>query len=100
MESVGNKIKFLHIRYEDLMNQSNFDFMTTEVVTIPRDLRSSAYLRLQELSVPCWCSEDGHLRVEINSLVVALQLRSVVQQITAPRRLLVDWLEKCWQVEE
>lgn len=81
------------------MNYSNCSSLITEIVEIPYDLRWQAYLRLQELSIPCCCSEDGHLRVEINHVVIAVQLRSVIQQITAPRQALIDLLEKCWKVK-
>jgi hypothetical protein len=81
------------------MNQFNSNSSTIKVVKIPHYLRWEVYLRLQELSIPCYSSKDGYLLVEINTAVAALQLCSVLQQITASRQELVNWLEKCWLVE-
>ncbi|HEY9660658.1 MAG TPA: Asr1405/Asl0597 family protein, partial [Allocoleopsis sp.] len=53
--------------------------------------------RLQDLDIPCDCLSDGSLQVEINNLTAALQLRSVVQQMTESRQQLADRLEQCWK---
>ncbi|MGE5656727.1 MAG: Asr1405/Asl0597 family protein [Actinomycetota bacterium] len=67
------------------------------VVNIPRHDRWLIYHRLQELMIPCWCPEDGSLRVEVNDSNAAVLLRSTIQQFTASRSELVEWLERCWQ---
>ncbi|MGQ9836741.1 MAG: Asr1405/Asl0597 family protein [Cyanobacteriota bacterium] len=54
--------------------------------------------RLLELGIPSVCTSDGGLQVEVNTLLAALQVRSVVQQYTARRSELVQTLEACWQL--
>ncbi len=71
--------------------------LTIQVSTIDRCDRWQASQRLQELSIPCSCAADGQLYVEINYPIDILQLKSVVQQHTAPRSDLVHWLKQCWQ---
>ncbi|MGF1491384.1 MAG: Asr1405/Asl0597 family protein [Microcoleaceae cyanobacterium] len=66
-------------------------------IDISRIDRWQVYHRLQELSIPCWCLDDGSLRVEVQTTNAAVIVRSVVQQFTASRRDLVSWLEQCWQ---
>jgi hypothetical protein len=68
-------------------------------VEIPRCDRWRIYQRLQELMIPCSCPSDGSLRVEVNHCIAAVLLRSTVQQFTAPREDLVDWLKRCWRTE-
>ncbi|KGF73420.1 hypothetical protein DO97_20295 [Neosynechococcus sphagnicola sy1] len=80
------------------MNSSSLNSQIGQVVSIPRCDRWQAYQRLQELSIPCCCTEDGSLRVSIESPGGALQLWSVVQQLTASRPKLVYYLEQCWQL--
>ncbi|WP_390883514.1 Asr1405/Asl0597 family protein [Kovacikia minuta] len=46
---------------------------------------------------PCNCSAEGLLEVEVNTPLAALQVRSVIQQLTASRSELIDWLEDCWR---
>lgn len=72
--------------------------LTIPVLTISRCDRWQACQRLQELEIPCDCRADGHLHVEINRPIVLLQLRSVIQQLTASRSELIDWLERCWRI--
>lgn len=67
-----------------------------QVVSICRSDRWYVHHRLQELDIPCSCPEDGSLRVEINGAIAALQLRSVIQQLTASRQQLIAGLEQCW----
>ena len=61
--------------------------------------RWSIYHRLQELEIPCQCSTDRPLQVELNHPGAIAQLCFVVKQLTAPRNELIDWLNNCWQVE-
>ncbi|MBD2312788.1 hypothetical protein H6G20_14040 [Desertifilum sp. FACHB-1129] len=58
------------------------------------------YNRLQQLGIPCECAVHQPLNVEIHTPTAALLVRSVVQQFTAPRQDLIEWLEACWQVVE
>jgi hypothetical protein len=68
-------------------------------VTVLQGDRWIVYHRLQELMIPCWCPEDGLLWVEIKHSNHAILLRSVIQQFMASRPQLVDWLERCWEMD-
>jgi hypothetical protein len=78
---------------------SNIHVSITQVVSVPRIDRWRIYYRLQELTIPCWCLDDGSLQVEVQSGVSALLLRSVVQQFVASRSEMVSWLERCWDAD-
>ncbi|MCL6435603.1 MAG: hypothetical protein K6T90_15605 [Leptolyngbyaceae cyanobacterium HOT.MB2.61] len=75
------------------------DALAGYAVEVPLGDRWCIYHRLQELMIPCACSKDGSLRVEVNHGIAAILLRSTVQQFTASRQELVDWLERCWYTE-
>ncbi|MEX0269185.1 Asr1405/Asl0597 family protein [Leptolyngbyaceae cyanobacterium UHCC 1019] len=77
------------------MNLSSSMTLTVPVGSISRCDRWLACQRLQDLNISCQCHSDGYLQVEITHPIAILQLRSVVQQITASRLELVDWLERC-----
>ncbi len=81
------------------MNQSNFELPVKQVIEISRCDRWQACQRLEELGIACHCREDGRLYAELNSPTTALQVRSVVWQLTAPRQKLIQWLEQCWRVD-
>ena len=61
--------------------------------------RWSIYRRLTELEIPCQCVTNRPLSVELDCPYAIAQLNSVVKQLTASRSKLIDWLEKCWQIE-
>ncbi|MBE9007369.1 hypothetical protein IQ259_20420 [Fortiea sp. LEGE XX443] len=67
-----------------------------QVLQIPLSDRWRIYHRLQELMIPCSCPPDGSLRVQVNSLLAAILVRSTVMQCLAPRQELLNWLEHCW----
>jgi hypothetical protein len=67
-------------------------------VDVSRIDRWCVYHRLQELTIPCWCLEDGSLSVEVKDSSAALLVRSVVHQFVASRQELLKWLENCWQI--
>jgi len=77
----------------------NFIDSTAQILEVSRIDRWRIYSRLQELMIPCWCLQDGTLRVEIQSSTSAVLLRSVVQQFVASRQELVNWLERCLDVD-
>ncbi|MEB3182113.1 MAG: hypothetical protein VKL59_24210 [Nostocaceae cyanobacterium] len=54
------------------------------------------YRRLQELEIPCCCSTNQPLTVDIGDAIRAVQLWSVIRQLTARRQDLIDSLESCW----
>lgn len=80
-------------------DQANMSVCSTYVVSVSRIDRWHIYHRLQELKIPCWCPEDGSLRVEVQNGIVALLLRSVVQQFFASRQEMVNWLNRCWDTD-
>ena len=61
--------------------------------------RWEIYRRLQELEISCQCSPNQPLKVQLRHPTAAIQLWSVVRQLTASRQELVSWLNDCWQVE-
>ncbi|AFY50978.1 hypothetical protein Nos7524_5255 [Nostoc sp. PCC 7524] len=72
------------------------DALGDQVLQIPLGDRWQIYHRLQELMIPCSCPPDGSLRVQVNTWLAAILVRSTVKQFLAPRQELVDWLECCW----
>lgn len=68
---------------------------TAYQLDIDRIDRWCVYHRLQELNLSCWCLPDGSLWVDVLSCTAVLLVRSVVQQMLAPRVELIDWLERC-----
>ncbi len=72
------------------------DAFGDQVLQIPLGDRWQIYHRLQELMIPCSCPPDGSLRVQVNTWLAAILVRSTVIQFLAPRHELVNWLECCW----
>lgn len=72
--------------------------LDNHVVQVPLSDRWRIYHRLQELMIKSWCPADGSLRVQVNSCLTAILVRSTVLQFTASRQELIDWLERCWQL--
>lgn len=68
-------------------------------VGIKNTERWSIYRRLQELEIPCQCSTNQPLEVELDTPSAIAQLCCVVKQLTASRSELVDWLDNCWKVK-
>lgn len=82
-----------------MLNPSSPPTLLGQILTIPRSDRWRIYQRLQELTVPCCCPPDGSLRADINHAIDLILVRSTVQQFTATRQELVDWLDRCWYTE-
>jgi hypothetical protein len=80
----------------DKMNSSHSRSLLSQVVEINWADRWSVYRRLQELQIPCFCRIDRPLQVEIHDPTAAIQLWSVVKQVTASRHELIRWLDDCW----
>jgi hypothetical protein len=68
-------------------------------VDIKDTQRWQIYRRLQELEIPCRCSTNQPLVVEINSSSAIAQLCSVVKRSTADRSELIDRLNNCWKLK-
>ncbi|MBD2523426.1 Asr1405/Asl0597 family protein [Nostoc sp. FACHB-133] len=60
--------------------------------------RWQVYQRLKELDIPCTCTANQPLKVEISSPVIAVQLWSVIQRLTASRQDQILTLECCWKI--
>lgn len=56
--------------------------------------------RLQELEISCGTLVNGLLWVDVQDDMSLMMVWSVVQQYTALRWELVEWLEKCWNADE
>lgn len=81
------------------MEQSSLNPEATQVVAVSRCDRWQVYQRLQALGIPCCCTENGCLRAEVNSPLAALQVWSVLRQLTASRQELAAVLNQCWQLK-
>ncbi|MBE9167773.1 hypothetical protein IQ238_09665 [Pleurocapsales cyanobacterium LEGE 06147] len=81
------------------MSINNSEVETQQVVTVNWAERWSVYYRLQELQIPCKCSTNQPLQVQLDSTKTAIQLWSVARQFNGSRQELVDWLECCWQLK-
>jgi hypothetical protein len=80
------------------MNRSSSNIETQQEIEITWGDRWQVYRRLQELDIPCECGTNQPLRYQIQDITAAIQLWSVVRQLTVPRRELACWLERCWQI--
>ena len=80
------------------MNQSSSKPEACQVIEIAASDRWQVYRRLQELAIPCRCGTNQPLSAQIDGVSAAIQLWSVIRQLTAPRSELVYWLESCWQI--
>lgn len=65
-------------------------------VSIPLGDRWQIRRRLEELDISCNCLPDGSFTVVVDTPLTAIQLWSVVRQLTLSRKILVDTLERCW----
>ncbi len=68
-------------------------------VDIKNTERWSIYHRLQQLEIPCRCSTNQPLEVELDNPSAIAQLYCVVKQSTASRSELIDWLDDCWRLK-
>lgn len=77
-------------------NESNLiNFQTIEIA---RTECWFAYRRFQALAIASSISTGQPLRVEINDPQTAIQVWSVIKQVTGSRSELIDWLEHCWEM--
>jgi hypothetical protein len=95
--AVTHLSQIIFINNNKTMHSPSCDLTPAQIVSISRSDRWLAYQRLQELSIPCDCAQDGHLRVAVDSAEAAIQVWSVIRQLTASRSQLIQWLERCWQ---
>ncbi|MDJ0508765.1 MAG: hypothetical protein QNJ64_05875 [Crocosphaera sp.] len=79
------------------MQPNRPDVLVSQIEKVSRCDRWAVFHRLQELTIPCWCPQDGSLWAEIEHGNHAILLRSVVYGVVASRQELLDWLERCWE---
>lgn len=77
-------------------SHTSLNVANSQTLEIPRSQRWQVCRRLQELDIPCTCHSTGGLQVEVSSPSQSIQVWSVVQQVTASRLQLVDWLNRCY----
>ena len=80
-----------------MTNMDNVDSTLAIALEIDPIDRWTVFNRLQELSIPCQCSCNQPLCVDIATVASALQVWSVIQQVTQSRGDLVSHLERCWR---
>ncbi|MCT7950886.1 hypothetical protein NG798_13890 [Ancylothrix sp. C2] len=80
------------------MNQSEQPTDIGNVLRVNWPDRWQIYQRLRELQIPCSCTTNQPLRVEINNATHAIQLQSVLKQFNYSRQELQQWLNLCWQL--
>ena len=68
-------------------------------VTVEWSERWQVYHRLKALEIECSCQMNEPLQAEINSPQQAIQLWSIIKQVTSNRQELVDWLHQCWRIK-
>lgn len=81
------------------MSSANPPSSPNQVIQVQGTDRWEVYHRLQELDIPCECTLNQPLQIELNTQIQAIQLWSVVKRITAPRQELISWLERCWVID-
>ena len=83
-----------------LQRSCSSEALEDHILQIPLSDRWLIYHRLQELMIPCKCTADGCLRVQVNSCLTAILVRSTVLQFMGSRQELIDWLERCRQLSQ
>lgn len=70
----------------------------SERVSVACEDRWQVYHRLKELEISCHCGGFQPLQVEIATPTEALQLWSVIRQVSEPRSVLATALDRCWRL--
>jgi hypothetical protein len=81
------------------MNSMPSESTQNQIVNVNADLRWQVYYRLQELDIPCQCMPYKPLQVQLNHMLAAIQLWSVVRSLNSSNQELVDWLDRCWKID-
>ncbi|MEM9508589.1 MAG: Asr1405/Asl0597 family protein [Cyanobacteria bacterium P01_E01_bin.35] len=69
-----------------------------QTIEIDRTACWSVYRRFQDLSIESFISTGKPLQVKIDAPQTAVQVWSVIKQVTGSRSELIDWLEHCWEM--
>ena len=78
------------------MNSFDSLLQAKHVVEVNWADRWQVYRRLKELNIPCWCSSNQPLTVEIANTNAAIQLWSVMRQLNSSRQDLISTLNECF----
>ncbi|MBE9211286.1 hypothetical protein IQ247_00880 [Plectonema cf. radiosum LEGE 06105] len=78
------------------MKSFDLQSQTKHVVEVNWADRWQVYKRLEELHIPCSCSPNQPLTVEIANTAAAIQLWSVMRQLNASRQELIITLKECF----
>ena len=81
------------------MNLENLPCQPPKLIEISCEDRWQVYRRLQALEIPCQCAAYQPLKVPLQSVVMTIQVWSVVRSVIASRQTLSAWLEACWQLD-
>lgn len=76
----------------------NSPLSPSQVIGIQGVERWQVYHRLQELEIKCECRPHKPLEIECNSPQDAIQVWSVLKNLTESRQELLLWLDRCWQL--
>ncbi len=60
--------------------------------------RWQVYQRLTELQVPCRCSSNQPLEVELKTPLAFWQFWTIMWRVSADRNTLTSYLESCWRL--
>ncbi len=80
------------------MNPTNYSLQGHQTLSVNGMERWDVYHRLQELEIPCQCSINQPLTVQISCPNHLLQVWIVVKRINSLRHDLVATLENSWQI--
>lgn len=81
----------------DSRSDDAFPATARHIISVPWEHRWPIYHRLSGLGIRCWCTPYQPLQVEISSPAVAIQIWSVIRQLTTSRQEQAAWLGQCWQ---
>ncbi len=70
----------------------------TTQITVQQLERWEVYQRLRELQIPCQCSCNQPLEVELSSPLTVWQFWNIMRRVFASRETLSHYLEQCWQL--
>jgi hypothetical protein len=68
------------------------------ILTVKWAYKWEVFRRLKALEIPCQCSTNEPLLVQLDSPQAAVQFWSVVRQVNSSRHELISCLDRCWQI--
>ncbi|MEL6931151.1 MAG: Asr1405/Asl0597 family protein [Cyanobacteria bacterium J06600_6] len=80
------------------MTPNELSLKDLQTIEIDRTESWFAYRRFQDLAIASSISTGQPLRVAVNDPHTAVQVWSVIKQVTGSRSELINWLEHCWEM--